>query len=105
FGYGPRAIFLPTIAVYWLGFLTVFLALRRDGGRIAWLVLAVGFLPPTFALIGVIWRDVIFSACWLLAFGLAMLGARWTGYRRAAATVPAALIFLIGFWLRPNALF
>jgi hypothetical protein len=105
FGYGPRAILLPTLAIYWLAFFLLFVAISRARARSAWLVFLVAFLPPIFALTGVIWRDVIFSALWLFAFSLAFCVADRPMAWRALATALALMAFLIGYWLRPNALF
>lgn len=105
FGYGPRAMFVPTVAVYWGALLLVFLALRRAGARSAWLALVVGIMPATFVLIGIVWRDVIFSVCWLFAVALTLTAAEGSKLARAAAGTAALLVFLVGAWLRPNALF
>ena len=105
FGYGTRAILLPTLGLYWLAILLVFLALRRTGAISAWLIVVVGALPPTFALLGIIWRDVIFSILWLLAFALATLTTARGAVLRLALTMLALAGVLIGYWLRPNALF
>lgn len=105
FGYGPQAMFVPTNIVYWGGLWLLFLALRRTGSRAAWLALCIGFLPPTFVLIGIVWRDVIFSSLWLLAFALALLTGGERKEIRWAGTVLALVFFMIGMWLRPNALF
>lgn len=105
FGFGPRAILLPTLGLFWLAIFLVFVALRRTGATSAWLIYLVAMLPPVFAILGVIWRDVIFSVLWLLAFALATLT---TGRGLAARLVLAALALaavMIGYWLRPNALF
>jgi len=105
FGYGPAAITIPNVTAYWLGFFLLFAGLRQTGARSAWLVLALGFLPPVFALLGIIWRDVIFSVLWLLAFALVFVTANCTRIWRVSATGVALGLFLLGFWLRPNALF
>src|SRR5690242_2100643 len=38
FGYGPRAIFVPTVLGYWLATILFFHAIRRTGARSAWLI-------------------------------------------------------------------
>jgi hypothetical protein len=104
-GYGPQALFVPTAALYWLGFLLVFIALRETGSPRAWLALPIALLPPLFNLIGTLWRDVIFSELWLVAFGLGMLAGNRAGLARVLLTIPALATFMVGYWLRPNALF
>lgn len=105
FGYGPQALFLPVAALYWLGWLTAFMALRRTGARSSRLVLVIPFLPPTFAILGVLWRDVMFAVLWLMAIGLAALVADRSRPWRILATVAALACVLVGYWIRPNALF
>ena len=62
-------------------------------------------MPPAFTLLGIIWRDILFAAAWLLAVVLA-----WCVRDRAAAfRIPVQTIALLfaalGILLRPNALF
>lgn len=104
-GYGPQAIMLPTVAAYWLGLLLVFLGARTRNRGAAWLVLLVGFLPPTFVLLGIVWRDILFAAMWLLAFALAYLAPGRPLPLRALLTLGAVAIFVVACWVRPNALF
>jgi hypothetical protein len=105
FGFGPGAILLPVLACYWLGIFFFFVALRRMGARTAWLIFVVAVLPPVFAPLGIIWRDVIFAVLWLLACALATLKAGRTGLLRIGLTSVAVLLVLVGYWLRPNSLF
>jgi hypothetical protein len=105
FGYGPQALFLPVAALYWIGWFLAFVALRGTGAKSARLVLVLPFLPPLFALLGILWRDVIFAVLWLNAIALAALGAdRESGWRWLATGLALACL-LLGYWLRPNALF
>jgi hypothetical protein len=105
FGYGPQALFLPVAALYWVGWFLAFLALRATGAKRARLVLILPFLPPVFALLGILWRDIIFAVLWLNAVALAALGAdRERGWRLLATGLALACV-LAGYWLRPNALF
>ncbi len=104
-GYGPRALFLPTSVIFWASLFTMFLALRRSSRWPAWFMLAIGFLPPLLALLGVIWRDVIFAACWLLAFALVFVVVEAPRFWRLLAFAVAFVFFMIGFLIRPNALF
>lgn len=104
-GYGPHALFLPVATLYWVGWFLAFLALRLTGATSARLVLVLPFLPPLFALVGILWRDVIFAVLWLNAIALAALCADRRVAFRVVATGLALFCLLIGYWLRPNALF
>lgn len=105
FGPGPQAIVLPALVLYWLSFYLIFHVLRRAGSRLAWLALVLPLAPPLIALQGIVWRDSVFSTLWLFAFALAFFGAEGSRRLRAAATATAIAALLLGFWLRPNALF
>jgi hypothetical protein len=51
---GPRGLFLLQMALYWLVFLALALALDRQ----RWLVLGIGLLPVTINFSFVLWKDV-----------------------------------------------
>ncbi|MEI8147426.1 MAG: hypothetical protein WCH83_18395, partial [Alphaproteobacteria bacterium] len=104
-GYGPQALFVPTIAIVWASLFVLFLALRRLTLWPAWLMLLVGYVPSTFALTGIIWRDVIFTACWMLAIALTLLSSEQGRVLRILAMILALILFFFGFFIRPNALF
>jgi hypothetical protein len=79
---GTLSMFLLVATLYWAGFgLLAVIAARRS--------LAIGFAtpfvvlaPPAFLFIGIIWRDVLFGAIWLIAAVLAFAVAE----RPAAST-------------------
>ncbi|HXF88583.1 MAG TPA: hypothetical protein VNK48_09545 [Xanthobacteraceae bacterium] len=98
---GPASMFSLTAALYWLAFTLIGLTLARYSA----VALALPFLalsPPAFLLVGIIWRDVLFAAVWLLAAALVFdLDTR----KLVARTVQGLAIALImfGVLLRPNA--
>ncbi len=102
---GAASMFLPIVTIYWLAFLLLALSIAARSLLLAAGLLILAALPPAFTLLGIIWRDVLFAAAWLMATVLA-----WTMRERAAAMrLPAQLVALgfaaLGILLRPNALF
>src|SRR5262249_11275866 len=113
---GPGSMFLLIATLYWLGFGLVALAVARRSGMLALVVPVLALVPPAFMLLGMIWRDVLFAAVWLLAAAIVYVNAgplpdtpslgaeRRVGAARRA-TVAAAALALTGFGilLRPTA--
>ena len=102
---GAPSMFVLIAATYWAGFAVLGLALAR---RSAWLgpaALVLALTPPAFVFVGIIWRDVLLAAAWLLAAALAFLVAGRRGPWRVAAQALALAFLCFGFLLRPNALF
>jgi hypothetical protein len=99
---GAGSMFLLIASVYWAGFAVLALTLRRS--RLALLVPLLGLLPPAFILVGVIWRDILFAAAWLLAAALTLAAA--DRHARLRVLLPAAALALVGLGvlLRPNAI-
>jgi hypothetical protein len=101
---GTGSILLLTAALYWaaLGLIASTIA-----GRSPWLAIVLpllGLSPPAFVLLGVIWRDILFAASWLLAAGLAFAAARRPVRVRLPVQIAAFVLFGFGVLLRPNAL-
>ena len=102
---GPASMFLLTATIYWLAFFLIAASITGRSPLLAAGLLVLAALPPAFTLLGVIWRDILFAAAWLLAVALA-----WSARERAAAVyLPVQVIALcfaaLGILLRPNALF
>ena len=101
---GSASMFLLIATLYWLAFAVLALAIARRSLWLGALPPLLALLPPAFALVGMIWRDVLFAAAWLLAavmvFAAADGRARW---RRAAQLLSLVLI-AFGVLLRPNAI-
>ena len=68
---GAASMFLLTAATYWLGFGVLSLVLASRGKAGALLLPLLAMTPPALALAGIIWRDVLFATCWLLAAAVA----------------------------------
>ena len=101
---GPGSMFLLIATTYWLGFGILALTLASRGSKVALLLPLLAVTPPALALVGVIWRDVLFAACWLLAASVAFAAEeRRSGIRLTGQIVALALI-IFGVLLRPNAL-
>jgi hypothetical protein len=101
---GAASMFLLIATSYWLGFGVISLALAGRGKRSALLLPVLTLLPPAFAFVGIIWRDVLFATCWLLAAGIAFAAPEQTSPIKLPARVLALAIVTIGVLLRPNAL-
>jgi hypothetical protein len=101
---GAASMFLLIATTYWLGFGLLALVLARGGRRSALLLPVLALMPPALAFVGIIWRDVLFASCWLLAASIAFA----TSGRRPPIRLPAQVLALalvgLGFLLRPNAL-
>ena len=102
---GAASMFLLIVTIYWTAFLLLALSIAPRSLLLAALLLVAAALPPAFTLLGIIWRDILFAAAWMLAVVLA-----WCVRDRAATLrIPVQLIALLfaalGMLLRPNALF
>jgi hypothetical protein len=100
---GSASMFLLIAALFWLGvgILAHALARRSLGAALALPLLAL--TPPLFSHVGMIWRDVLMAACWLLA--AAMVFAASERRRRPILVQSIALVFIaLGVLFRPNAL-
>jgi hypothetical protein len=101
---GAGSMFLLIVATYWLGFGSLSLTLASRGSKAALLLPLLAVTPPALALVGVIWRDVLFATCWLLAASIAFAAAeRRPGIRLTGQALALALV-VFGVLLRPNAL-
>ncbi|MBM4267029.1 MAG: hypothetical protein FJ144_10500 [Deltaproteobacteria bacterium] len=84
--YGPGGMLILQAAAYWTGLALIAAALGRSAAIAAALVLLLGFFPPLFATIAMIWKDTGCLAFLLLATGLA-LQARMSAAPRSRATL------------------
>jgi hypothetical protein len=103
---GAASMFLFIATLYWLAFAVLALALARRSPWLGPAAIVLALAPPAFAFVGIIWRDIILAASWLLAAALAYAVAerprdRW----RLAAQALASLLLGFGFLMRPNGLF
>ena len=68
---GAGSMFLLIATTYWLGFGILSLALASRGEAAALLLPLLAMTPPALCFAGIIWRDVLFATCWLLAAAVA----------------------------------
>ena len=101
---GAGSMFLLITVTYWLGFGLLSLTLASRGKMVALLLPPLAMTPPALALAGVIWRDVLFATCWLLAVSLAYATAGRRPWVRVTGQVVALALVVFGVLLRPNAL-
>jgi hypothetical protein len=101
---GPGSIFLLMVTLYWLGFGIIALTVARRSLALALAVPLLALTPPAFILLSMIWRDILFSATWLLAAALVYGTAdRGAPLRRTAQALALALV-AFGILLRPNSI-
>jgi hypothetical protein len=101
---GPGSVFLLISASYWMGFGLLSLILAARANRVALLLPILALLPPALAFVGIIWRDVLFATCWLLAASVAFAGSGRPSPIRLPAQFLALALVTMGVLLRPNAL-
>ncbi len=101
---GSGSMFLLIVALYWSGFAIVAAATARRSAVTAIIIPLLGFAPPAFMLLAMIWRDTLFGAVWLLAAAIAYVVADRSGPVRRAAQGLALALVGFGILLRPNAI-
>src|SRR3954468_4485143 len=67
---GPASLLLLMAALYWLAFGLLALTIARRSPWLALLLPLLALTPSAFVFVGIIWRDVLFAAAWLLAGAL-----------------------------------
>ena len=100
---GAASMFLLIATSYWLGFGLLSLVLASQGKRSALLLPVLALLPPALVFVGIIWRDVLFATCWLLAASVAFAVADRSSTVRLPAQILALALVAMGVLLRPNA--
>ena len=100
---GAASMFLLIATSYWLGFGLLSLVLANQGKRSALLLPVLALLPPALVFVGIIWRDVLFATCWLLAASVAFAVADRPSTVRLPAQILALALVAMGVLLRPNA--
>ena len=101
---GAGSMFLLIATTYWLGFGVLSLALASRGKASALLLPLLAMTPPALAFAGIIWRDVLFATCWLLAATVAFAVSERPSPIRLTGQVLALALVILGVLLRPNAL-
>jgi len=100
---GAASMFLLIATSYWLGFGLLSLVLANQGKCSALLLPVLALLPPALVFVGIIWRDVLFATCWLLAASVAFAVADRSSTVRLPAQILALALVAMGVLLRPNA--
>lgn len=101
---GAASMFLLIAIVYWLAFAVLALAVARRSIAAAVLLPLLALTPPAFALVGMVWRDVLFANLWLLAAALTLATIKRGKALRWGARIVALALLCLGVLLRPNAL-
>jgi hypothetical protein len=86
----PLALLLFQNAVFWVGLSLIAYSTRLTTRTATLGVLAIGFLPPVFALLGTLWSDVLLAAALTLCVGL-VVSAKRRGSRVLLLTAATAL--------------
>src|SRR4029079_19376253 len=86
---GSGSLFLLTAALYWLAFGLLAVTIARRSMGLALLLPILALSPPAFVFVGILWRDVLFAAIWLLAAAIALAAADGAGKIRVPAQILA----------------
>ena len=89
-------MFLLIATTYWLGFGVLSLALASRGKAVALLLPLLAMTPPALAFAGIIWRDVLFATCWLLAAAVAFAVSERPSPIRSTGQVLALVLLISG---------
>lgn len=100
---GPSGMFLLIAVLYWCAIGTLATALARRSLALAVALTLLALTPPLLGFVGVIWRDVLMGAAWLLAAAM-MFAAAGRTKRLALVQAAACALVIFGVLLRPNAL-
>ena len=101
---GSASMFLLIAAFYWLGFGLLAFTIGRRSVWLAVVALLLALSPPAFAFVGIIWRDVLLAAAWLLSASLTFAVVDRNVKLRATIMVVALGLVALGVLIRPNAL-
>jgi hypothetical protein len=102
---GAASMFLFIATLYWLAFAALGFALARRSAWLGPVAVLLALAPPAFVFAGIIWRDMLLAASWLLAAALAFAVAERRGAWRLAAQMLGLALLCFGLLMRPNGLF
>lgn len=100
---GPFGMLLLQVSLIWLALLLIADGAARRGARHAWLIIAIGFLPPVIGIEGEIWKDIEMTGALLLATAIVY---RASAGREGIGGIAAALALIPLFYataVRANA--
>lgn len=96
----PGMLLVFQAVLFWTAAALIAADLRVGALAACGIVLAFGFFPTVFGLLGMLWSDTVLAASLLLFVGLALLGRR----RNSRAWLAASLVPLfVGYCMRVNA--
>jgi hypothetical protein len=101
---GSASMFLLIVSVFWLAVLVLALAIKRQSIVACVTLCILALSPPLFALLGVIWRDILLAGVWLLAAALVYASQSSTAGWRIVCQSSAIALIAFGVLLRPNAI-
>ena len=78
--------------------------LASRGRKLALMLPLLALTPPSLALAGVIWRDVLFATRWLLAVSVVFSVAERRAWIKLTGQALGLALVVFGVLLRPNAL-
>ena len=93
---GSASMFLLIVTIYWLAFGLLAFTIAHHSVRLALALPLLALSPPAFALLGIIWRDVLFAATWLLASALAFAVENFQALDRAHALDKRGVLLRLG---------
>jgi hypothetical protein len=97
---GPRGMLILMTAWYWVGLASLFWALPGPLWARAVGCIAVGFFPPVFSNVPVVWKDELMQAALVMGLGcFALETRRW----RPARLLLGGVFFLVAIGARHNA--
>jgi len=99
---GPGSMFLLVAFSYWLGFALIGVALARRSALLGIVVPLIALTPPAVMMLGMIWRDMLFAAAWLLAAAVVLVMADRGRAAHAIAALVALVLIGFGVLLRPT---
>lgn len=99
---GSASMFLVITGLYWLGIGILAISIRRRSLTLATVLPLLALTPPLFALLGVVWRDVLMAGTWLVAAALLFASTPWNSRLRTAAQMFALVLIVFGVLIRPN---
>lgn len=101
---GSASMFLAIVTTYWLSILILALAIARQSRRAAIALCVLALSPPLFSLLGIIWRDVLFAAVWMLAAAIVYASRLSAPVSQRIGQAIGLGLLILGVLLRPNAL-
>lgn len=101
---GPASMFLAIVSTFWFGILILAATIARTSPVASAALCILALSPPSFALLGVIWRDILLAGLWLLAAAMVYASHRSSAGLRRAGQAAGLTLIAIGVLIRPNAL-